>query len=113
MSTAVQYVIRQENQENSFTRLFSLFKRYQCTQDGLPILAFERDDLELMHQHSDDAITVLLQGLQDLGHLLGAKDKNKMVNNLKNIGYFISSVSNLIEALDSLRSDAGFVLNIK
>ncbi len=105
----MNYTTQQECEKNSFTGLFSLLKRYRATSNGLPVLASEMQDIQLMNQYSDDAISVLLQGLQSVGHLLASQ--NKLSEGNTNLGYFISSISNLIEALDGLRSDTNYMLS--
>lgn len=105
----MNYVTQQKSEENSFTGLFSILKRYQLAPNNLPILAFEKNDLELIHQFSDNAIKVLLHGLQDVGFLLGSQAQYS--EGQINIGFFISSISNLIEALECLRSDVDYMLN--
>lgn len=107
----MNYAVTQEYEENSFTGLFARLKRYQPAQNGLPVLAYENDDIKIMYQYSDDAIRVLLQGLQELGRLLGTQ--NKQIENHVNMGFFISAISNLIEALDNLRSDTNYMLSLK
>jgi hypothetical protein len=54
---------------------------------------------------------VLLQGLQDIGHLMGMTS-SAMIEGVKlnNIGNFIAAISNLTEALNALKSDTDYVL---
>lgn len=75
-------------------------------------LAYETEELQVMHQHVDNAMDILLQGLQDLGTLVGtaAQNQEQAREDLKNLGLFISAIGNLTEALNSLRSDIGYVL---
>lgn len=101
-----------KNAESPFTELFSLLKRYEILSQGFPTLAYKTEELKVMHQHINNAIDVLLQGLQDMGHLIDAAthDKGKTIEDLNNIGFFISAISNLTEALNNLRVDADHVL---
>jgi hypothetical protein len=96
----------QKDEEGSFTGLFSILKNYQIAPNGLPVLAFNLHELQLLHRHSDDGVKILLQGLQELGLLLGKQSHN-------DLGFFIYAICNLIEALDSLRSDINYVLSNK
>lgn len=104
--------IQFSNENNPFTELFSLLKRYENLSSGLPTLAYNSDELKVMYQHIDNAMDALLQGLQDIGHLMNmiARDKKEVTDDINNIGFFITSISNLTEALNSLRSDADCVL---
>jgi hypothetical protein len=60
----------------------------------------------------DNALVVLLQGLQDIGTLMSiaAQDKKPMIEELKTVGFFIAAVGNLSEALNTLRLDASYLL---
>ena len=100
-----------KNEEKPFTELFALLKRYEILSQGFPILGYETEELKIMHQHIDNAMDMLLQGLQDVGHLIGltASDKN-MIEELNHIGFFISAITNLTEALNDLRSDTNYSL---
>ena len=112
----VEYLIskpvRVENANSPFSELFSLLKRYQVLPHGVATLAYAAEELKVMHQHIDNAMEILLQGLQDLGQLIGiaAQDKEKIADDLSNIGFFISAIGNLTEALNALRLDADYVL---
>jgi hypothetical protein len=100
------------NIDSPFTELFSLLKRYDSLSSGSPMLVYNSNELEIIHQHIDNAMDVLLQGLQDLGCLISATAKNKIkvIEELNNIGFFISAITNLTEALNTLRVDADYVL---
>jgi hypothetical protein len=94
------------NKECPFTELFSLLKRYEVSSVQVPAMAYETEELKAMNQHVENAITFLLQGLQDLGSLMERVAVNRKVrNDVVGIGYFISFISNLTEALNILRSD--------
>jgi hypothetical protein len=100
------------NAESPFTELFSLLIQNKTLAEGHVSLAYKTSDLEVMHQHIDNAIEVLLQGLQDLGHVVGMVGDNekKIISDLNHIGFFISAISNLTEALNNLRSDTSYTL---
>lgn len=101
-----------KNIDSPFTELFSLLKRFETQPNGQSIADFNSEELKVIHQHIDNAIEILLQGLQDLGQLmcLAAQD-NEMIEELNNIGSFISAISNLTEALNVLRLDTNHILN--
>lgn len=101
-----------KNTESSFTELFSILKCYKKTQFSNVELSYESNELVVLHQHVNNAIDTLLLGLQDVGQLIGlaGQSKESTSNELSNIGFFISAISNLTEALNTLRADASFVL---
>jgi len=101
---------RLKNLESSFTELFSLLKSYENTSTGLPMLAYNSNDLKVIHEHVGNAISVLLQGLQDMGQLIGMMKSKASLKELHHIGFFIAAISNLTEALNDLRSDTDHVL---
>lgn len=100
------------NIENSFTELFSLLKRNEILSFCKTNEVYTTDELIVMHQHADNAMTTLLQGLQDVGQILSiaARCDKEVMHDLYNIGYFITAISNLTEALDKLRADAAYAL---
>ena len=84
-----------KNMNSPFTELFSLL---------------EEKELSIRHvlnQHIDNAVEILLRGVQDVGVLLGIaiQDQQKIVMELGSIGFLISAISNLMEALYTLRSN--------
>jgi len=103
--TAVN-VMQFKNLDCPFTELFSLLKRYEQKTNGTA-LSYESEELLAIHQHVGNAIVVLLHGVQDVGNLLGliAPDRADLTSILDNLGLFISAISNLTEALNSLRED--------
>lgn len=98
-----------KNANSPFTELFSLLKRYEVNVSGVPILVYNYKEMEIICQHAENATNILLQGLQEIGCLLGEVDKDNILR-LSNIGWLISILSNAIEALNILRSDADFML---
>ncbi len=111
-NTTVSNSIKFENSECPFTELFSLLMRYENLPNGFPSLVYQSDELEIINQHIDNAMNILLQGLQGVGNLMSmiTEVKNNMSEDINNLGHFISGISNLTEALNSLRLDSGFVL---
>jgi hypothetical protein len=100
-----------KNLEAPFTELFSLLKRYEITH-GHPTLAYGVDELKAMGQHIDNAMAVLLQGLQDLGLVTSmiSQDEMELMGDSNHIGFLITAISNLTEALNSLRLDTSYSL---
>lgn len=101
--------------DSPFTQLFSLLTQNREITNGNVSLAYGTPELEVMNQHVENAIEVLLQGLQDLGYvagMIGEKDK-KIMKNLNHIGFFISAIGNLTEALNTLRSDTSYTLSLR
>lgn len=101
-----------KNSESPFTELFSLLKRIDSLPEGFTTLAYKTQEIKKMNQHADNAMSVLLQGLQDIGVIVSmSAQKNKdIAQDLKRIGFFISAISNLVEALHDLQIDTGYVL---
>ena len=102
------------NVESPFTELFTILKKHDI-QQGKIALAYDSDELQAMHQHIDNATDILLKGLQDIGGVIGFLSlKNQIsIKEIGNICFFISAISNLTEALNILRSDAGYVLKLR
>ena len=101
-----------QNIESPFTEIFSLMKRYKALSDGLTALVYNSDELMVMHQHIENAIELLLQGIESLGQLIGDVAQYKVVSikNISSIGFLISAISNLTESLHTLKTDANFEL---
>ena len=104
--------IQFKNNDNPFTEIFSLIQRYEPSPDGFPTLAYQTDELKILHQHARNAIGITLQGLQDLGGMMNSfvQYNREIPEELKHIGYFISGIGNLTEALHSLCLNTDFVL---
>lgn len=100
------------NADSPFTELFSMLKSYEVKSEKFSTLSYSTKKLKAMYQHADNAINMLLQGLQDLGKLMSLKSKKEDVkdHSVNNIGFFISGIGNLTEALNVLRLDADYVL---
>ncbi len=97
--------------DSPFTELFLLLKRYEDLSVYLPELDYTSDELQMIHQHTENATDILLQGLRGVAHLIGTTSLNdKNLEEVNNIGFFISAISNLTEALTDLKSDTDFML---
>lgn len=86
---------------HTFTELFHLLKQSNLLDT----------DINMILQHSDNAITGILHGLQAIGSLLATStlvEKDDVVH----LGYFLTLIANLMEALNILRSDCEFHLNV-
>jgi hypothetical protein len=100
-----------KNIESPFTELFSLLKRYENLPES-PTLAYSTPELKAINSHVGNVTVTLLQGLQDIGNLIGlVGSKNKKLEaGLCTLGFFIATISNLAEALYILQSDTDYVL---
>lgn len=99
------------NMDSPFTELFSLLKRYENLSTTSLCFVYDSDELKVIHQLINNAVDVLLQGLQGIGQLIGITSLDKrIINALNHLGLFISAITNLAEALNDLRSDADYVL---
>lgn len=97
------------NINSSFTDLFSLLSSCEKPATNMATLAYSTENLMLMHQCVGDSVNILLNGLQCIGNLIVAIDKESMSYISKNsMGQFLSMICNLIEALNVLSSDAGY-----
>ncbi len=112
MSSRMSKESEVKNIESPFTEIFSLMKRYKALSDGLTALVYNSDELMVMHQHIENAIELLLQGLQSLGQIIGDETQYKVVSikNINSIGFLISAISNLTESLHTFKTDANFEL---
>ncbi len=101
-----------KNAESSFTELFNLLKRHDCSPKESPTLAYTTSELKAIHCHVDNATVVLLQGMQDVGNLIGllCSSKKNVQTGLGALGFFIAMISNLTEALHGLQVDTDYVL---
>jgi hypothetical protein len=88
-----------KNIESPFTELFLLLK-----------VGRDPEAHKAIYQHSSNAMELLMHGLQALGQLLGASSNIFSTTDLPPIGFLISALGNLTEALNTLRSDIDFML---
>ena len=107
---AIQEDVVIRNMNSPFTEIFSFLTKYEIRPDNTLKLAYPPQELNVICQHINNAIETILQGLQDVGHMLALLDRNEMKNvPIEGIGFFISTTCNLIEAMNRLRVDAGAV----
>jgi hypothetical protein len=97
-----------KNQESGFTELFSILKRYDVKPGGILKLQYDDNEIKIMRQHVTNCTDTLLRGLQELGVLVGFHMQNNpdIIEEVSNIGFFISAIGNLLEALTILRADS-------
>lgn len=95
------------NPNSPFTELMTLLKRYEIKPSNELNLAYSTDELKVMKKHLENALETLSQGLQSVGILLHAtRIEDYPVNGeINHIGFFITTVSNLTEALHALQAD--------
>lgn len=100
------------NIDSPFTELFSLLKSSEIQSEKCLMGQYGADELSAINHHVDNAMTILLQGTQELGNLmsLAAKNKEQVINEMESIGFFISAIGNLAEALYVLRQDTDYIL---
>ena len=55
------------NAESPFTELFSILKTHEIPSTELSILPHSTKKIKMLCQHTDNAISLLLQGLQNVG----------------------------------------------
>lgn len=92
-----------KNVNSPFTEIFSKLTKYEILPDNTLALAYSPEDLKAMRDHANNAVDVMLQGLQDIGQLLAVIDKNKMREiPLESVGCFVSATCNLVEAMRML-----------
>jgi hypothetical protein len=85
------------NSEAPFTELFSLLTR--CPNGDSELHSAIR-------QHADNAIEVMLRGVQSIGQLIGIANEKMLCDEINDIGHLINAVGNIAEALYRARSDA-------
>jgi len=97
-----------QNSESTFTEIFSILKQFSINSDKSITLNYRLEEVSLLRHHLVASIDTLLKGLQSIGFLLGAHLQNtsEVCAEINDIGYLISSIGNLVEALISLRADA-------
>lgn len=92
-----------------FTDLFHLIKKCKSTDDNIG-LDYTNDEINLMIRHADNAITSILHGLQAMGNLIASASLSDK-DDIAHIGYFLTLISNLMEALTILRADCDLQLD--
>lgn len=86
---------------NIFTDLFQALKKFNV--DGTH-LDYCNNTLHNIMLHTDNATTSLLHGLQAIGKLAAHSSLNNQ-EDMHHLGYFLTLIANLMEALFVLRSD--------
>ena len=100
-----------QNMESPFTELLSLLKRYENSSYGLPMSPYDNEELKVINDHINNAMDILLQGLQGIGHLISITPLDvTIINEAYQLGLFITLIANLTEALNYLRLDADYIL---
>lgn len=93
-----------KNMDSPFTELFSLLTSSEDFKTK-----YTSNQLRAMYLHSENAIDAILQGMQDFGQMVGIADCQENVNT-ENYGFFISSLSNLGEALVAVKRNVSYTL---
>jgi hypothetical protein len=88
---------------NAFTELFNLLKKVKSRDESLA-LDYTHDEISKILSHTDNAVTSLLHGLQSIGNLIALSSLSNK-DDITQIGYFLTLIGNLMEALNILRSD--------
>ena len=96
---------------NTFTELFHMLKKVKPLNGSLTI-DYRPDEINKMLMHTDNALTNILHGLQTIAGLVTLSSFSDK-NDIANIGYFLASIGNLLEALNMLRMDCGEQLFIE
>jgi hypothetical protein len=86
---------------NSFTELFHVLKKINKNDFTLNYSSIEMNALLM---HADNAITSVLHGLQAIGNLLASSTLAEK-GDIEHIGYFLTAMGNLMEALNILRKE--------
>ncbi len=104
--------LKSKDHESAFTELFSILKRYEEKPGGMLKLQYDEEEIRLMRHHLTNCTDTLLRGLQELGFLVGFHMQNNpdVIAEVSNIGFFISAVGNLLEALTVLRDDSDQII---
>jgi hypothetical protein len=99
------------NAGSPFTEIFSRLIKYKTLPDNTSTLAYSSEELKIMCAHINNAVEVMLQGLQDIGNLLAAAERKNLQDvSTEGVGLFISATCNLIEALNRFTLDAEYVV---
>ena len=98
-----------KNANSPFTEILSLIIKYEILSESAVKLAYPRQDLLIISHHLNNAVDVMLQGLQEIGNLVAAVDHEKMKDvSIDEVGAFISATCNLIEALNTFGRDVEY-----
>ncbi|HSW68861.1 MAG TPA: hypothetical protein VLI69_01715 [Gammaproteobacteria bacterium] len=91
------------NPDSPFTEIFSLL-----TLNG-DFENYTGEQLRSLYLHSENAIDVILRGIQDASQMFGAS-KIQPPEIIQNFGFFISALANLSEALITLKENTNYIL---
>ena len=101
------------NAASPFTEIFSRLTKYETLPGNTSTLAYSPEELIVMRAHINNAVEVMLQGLQDIGYLLAAAGRKNLLDvPTEGVGHFISATCNLIEALNRFGLDAEYVITL-
>ena len=93
------------NADSPFTEIFSLL-----TSNFMP--RHTPAELHAICAHSENALDAILHGMQESGRMFGIVQNHETMD-AKEFGFFMSMLANLVQALNTLRSDANYALSIK
>lgn len=92
-----------KNINSPFTEVFSILTKCESAPDNSLSLAYSQEEICAIKHHVNNALDVMLHGMQEVGQLLATAGENQIRDiSLENIGYFISSTCNLVEAMRAL-----------
>ena len=94
------------NNNSQFSDLFSLLTSCEIPAKDMSILGYSTENLKIMYQNIRHVVDVLLNGLQNVGDLIAIADRESM----NNMGQFISTICNLIDALNTFALDTSYEL---
>lgn len=97
------------NVDNIFTDLFGSLIKYKTDENRNLHLDYSSREISRMLLGVDNAITMILQGLQGLGKMLSMCSLSE-AQDMMHVGHFLAILGNLLEALNSLRADFEFEL---
>lgn len=103
-----------DNLDHPFSELFSLLEAREVKNGGIN-LAYTTETMKAIHQHSENAIALLLSGIQSIGYLMSVKGNNKFItgDNLNDLGFLIATLSDLTDAIYTLNSNVAHQLKHK
>ncbi len=94
---------------NVFTELFHVLKKINTEDFSLD---YSSDEMNLMLMYTDNAVTSVLHGLQAIGDLVASSTLAEK-GDIEHIGYFLTAMGNLMEALNILRKECEDQLIVK
>lgn len=91
------------NLDSPFTELFSLITFNEDLESK-----YTTEQLRYIYSHSENAIDAILRGMQDVGRVVGGAESQPDIS-ISNFGFFVSTIFNLSEALNSLKSNISYI----